>query len=60
MTKNNFRLLDMDEGNREIREKRSKKLIEACKILDLTLDAATSDVVFFVENDKGESLCIGG
>ena len=50
----------MDEGDREIREKQYKKLIEACKTLDLTLDAASSDVVFFVENDKGESLCIGG
>lgn len=59
MLKNNLRLLDMDEDNREIREKQMKKSIEACKILNLTLDCATSDVVAFVENDKGESVCIG-
>lgn len=59
MTKNNFRLLDMDENDRKVREKQMKKLIETCKVLDLTLDCATSDVVLFVENSKGESICIG-
>ena len=59
MTKNNFRLLDMDEEDRKIREKQMKKLIGACKTLDLTLDCATSDVVMYVENNKGESICIG-
>ena len=59
MTKNNFRLLDMDEHLRETRERQHKKLIEACKTLGLTLDAATSDVVYYVENEQRESICIG-
>ena len=59
MLKNNFRLLDMDEGDRKVREKQMKKSIEACKVLNLTLDCATSDVVVFVENNKGKSICIG-
>jgi hypothetical protein len=59
MLKNNFRLLDMDEGDRKVREKQMKKLIEACKVLNLTLNCATSDVVVFVENNKTESICIG-
>lgn len=59
MLKNNFRLLDMDEDDREVKEKQMKKLIEACKVLNLTLDCATSDVVAFVENNEGESICIG-
>ena len=49
MTKNNFRLLDMNKHLKEVREKQhNKKLIEACKTLRLTLNAVT-----FAENKQG-------
>lgn len=58
-TKDNLKLLDIDEELRPKITKSLQHLIDACVILDLTLDAASSDVVFFVENTKGERLCIG-
>jgi len=59
MTKDNFKLLDLDENIRDTRTKEVQHLIDACEVLDLILDCATSDVVCYVENKWGESICIG-
>lgn len=59
MTKDNLKLLDLDEDIRDTRTKEVQHLIDACKVLNLTLDCATSDVACFVENAEGESICIG-
>lgn len=58
-TKAGLRLLDLDEDMRASYEATLGPLIQACKVLGLTLDAASSDVVLFVENEQGESICIG-
>lgn len=58
MTKNNFRLMDMDEHTREVKEKRLEKEIAACVVLNLILDAAISDVTLYVENTSGELLAL--
>jgi len=58
-TRDNLRLLDLDENLRESYTKTLAHLIAACAVLGLTLDAASSDVVYFVEDDKGNSICIG-
>jgi hypothetical protein len=58
MTKNNFRLLDMDEHTREVKEKRLEKEIAACAVLGLILDASISDVTLCVENINGQLLTL--
>lgn len=60
-TKNNLQLLTLDEPIREKIEntKRINDMIAACKVLGLTLDMASSDVVCYVVNKWNESLCIG-
>ncbi len=50
----------MDEQYRELKEAHLKPYIDACKLLGLTLDAASSDVVLYVENEWGESICCIG
>lgn len=59
MTKNNLKLLDMDEKFRKSLEQMYSHMLEACQILGVTLDLATSDVVLYIENSRGESICIG-
>jgi len=58
-TIDNLKLLDMDEHLRDERTRQLSRLIEACKVLELVLDAASSDVCLYVENTSGESLYIG-
>ena len=58
-TKAGLRLLDLDEDMRASYEATLGPLIQACKVLGLTLDSASSDVVLFVENEQGESICLG-
>ena len=59
MIKDNLKLLDMDEHLRDTLTELHKNNIAACKQLDLILDLATSDVVFYVQNCYGESFAIG-
>lgn len=59
MIKDNLKLMDIDESLRESYTKTLAPLIAAAKTLGLTLDAATSDVVLFVEDNKNNSICIG-
>jgi hypothetical protein len=59
MTKNNLKLLDMDEHLRKTHENRFKGLLAVCKIYNLTLDLATSDNVVYIEDEFGGSICIG-
>jgi len=54
----NLKLLDMDEHLRETLTKIHKERIDACKVLNLTLDLATSDVVCYVTNKYKELICI--
>lgn len=58
MLKNNLRLLDMDEHIREAKEKLFEKEIAACKVLDFTLNLATSDISAYVEDNHGQSLVL--
>ena len=58
MTKNNLKLLDMDEELREMLEHLHASHILACRVLGLTPDLATSDIAMFVVNDKNESICL--
>ena len=60
LTKDHLKLLDMDEQYRELKEDHLKPYINACKLLCLTLDAASSDVVLYIENEWGESICCIG
>ncbi len=60
MTKNNLKLLDMDEHFREeIYASTNKDLLDFCKKYGLVLDLATSDVVGYLEDKHGQSVCIG-
>ena len=60
MTKNNLKLLDMDEHFREeIHAVIDKNLLDFCKKYSLVLDLATSDVVGYLEDKHGQSVCIG-
>lgn len=58
-TKDNLKILDMDEHLRPTFEKIHSTVLDFCKAFDLTLDLATSDVVMYLENRKGDSICIG-
>lgn len=56
MTKNNLKLLDKDEEQRPEMTRNLRHLIAACKVLGLTLDAASSDVCLYALNGANESV----
>lgn len=58
MTKDNLKMLDMDEHLRELRTKHLQELIEVAKKCDLTVDIATSDVVIYVTDKWGGEIAI--
>lgn len=59
MTKNNLLLSDTDEHLRGEYVRIHESLLAFCKKYDLTLNLATSDVVVFLEDKHGQSVCIG-
>lgn len=58
MTKNNLKLLDCDEHNRNYFERVHADLIAVAKDYDFVVDLATSDVVIYVDNQHGESFAL--
>ncbi len=62
MTKNHIKLLDMDEHQRSVREAIAKEHMEdilaVCERFDLTLDLASSDAVMFLEDSRGNNICL--
>lgn len=59
MTKDNLKLLDIDEHLRPTFKIIHDTLLDFCKAYELTLDLATSDNVMYLENKSGESMCLG-
>lgn len=58
--KNNIELLDMDEVDRKEKEKCIPQSIkDFAKEYDLAIDLATSDVVIYLEDKHGGSVCLG-
>ena len=58
MTKDNLKLLDMDEHQREMHAARYPDLLEVCKTYGLILDLATSDNCAYVEDKCGNTIGI--
>ena len=59
MTKDNLKLLDMDEHLRKAHENRLAEELKFCKAFDLILDLATSDVCMYLEDQQGNSIGLG-
>ena len=58
-TKNNIRLLDMDEDKREAREAGiPQDMKDFAKKYDIIIDLATSDVCIYLEDNLGDSICL--
>ena len=57
---NNIRLLDMDERDRAARETAIPQDIkDFAEKYDLTIDLATSDVVVYLYDELGGTICLG-
>jgi hypothetical protein len=59
MTLNNLKLMDMDEHLRDRHKNIHKNLLVFCEDHNLTLDLATSDVVIYLCDSSGGSICLG-
>lgn len=59
MTKNNLKLLDMDEKHRPSFEILHYDLIQVAKKYGFIVDLASSDVVVYLENQYGDYIGIG-
>lgn len=59
VVKNNLKLLDMDEHLRPRFENLYLKLISFAAEFDLIVDCSSSDVVVFLEDKNGNSICLG-
>ena len=59
MTKDRLKLLDQDEHLRKTYEKRHINSLLFCDKHNLILDLATSDVVMYLEDKQGNSICLG-
>ena len=59
MTKDNVKLLDMDEHQREMRIAcLQKDIVEFCRKYDLIIDLATSDVVMWIKDHYGGEIAL--
>lgn len=59
MTKDNIKMLDMDEHQREIREAcLPDDIVAFCRKYDLILDIASSDVVIYIQDQNGGEIGI--
>lgn len=59
MIKNNLELLDMDEHLRPKMTTAYAEIISYAQKLGLIVDCATSDVVTYLKDQYGNSVCIG-
>jgi hypothetical protein len=58
MTKDNVKMMDMDEDLRDFRTQHIQDLIAVAKRYDLIVDIATSDVCIYVTDKWGGEITI--
>ena len=59
ISRNNLKTLDIDEHLRPTFRVIWEGVLEFCEFYNLTLDLATSDVVIYLEDSSGNSICLG-